>query len=68
MGTVAKSIVERGQMYTPDAQLYARAHSMLGTCTSIKGGGVKLVLWVQTSQRDVFKLIYFDTFRVTHCA
>ena len=60
MGTVAKPIVERGKMYTPDAQLHARVHSRLGTCTSIKSGEVKLVLWVQTSQRDVFKLIYFD--------
>jgi hypothetical protein len=35
VGTVAKSIVERGQMYTPDAQLYARTHSMLETVNTI---------------------------------
>ena len=51
-GTITKSnfkIVERGKFDIPNTQIHDRSHSWLGTDTSIKSGGAKLVLWAQTS-------------------
>jgi len=48
--TVPKSnrkIVESGKIDTPN--IHDRSLSWLGTCTSIKSGGIKLVSWGQTS-------------------
>ena len=52
VGTILKSnikIVERGNIDTPNTQLHDSSLSWLGTGTSIKSGGVKRVLWTQTS-------------------
>ena len=46
VGTVPKynrKIVKRGKFDTPNTQKHDRAPTWLGTCTSIKNGGVKLV-------------------------
>ena len=46
--TIQKSnlkIVERGKNDPPNKQIHDRSISWLGTGTSIKSGGVKLVLW-----------------------
>jgi hypothetical protein len=40
--------VERDKIDTPNIQVHDRSLSWLGTDTSIKSGGDKLVLWVQT--------------------
>jgi hypothetical protein len=48
VGTIPKSnieIVERGKIYTTNAQIHDSSLPWLGTDTSIKSGGVKLVLW-----------------------
>jgi len=42
-------IVERDKINTPNTQTHDRSTSWLYTSTSIKSGGVKLVLWTQTS-------------------
>ena len=47
MGTIPKSnikIVERGKIDIPKTQIHDYSLSWLGTDTSIKSGGVKLVL------------------------
>jgi hypothetical protein len=52
VGTVLKSnlkIVERGKMDNPNTYIHDKAFPWLGTGTLIKSGGVKLVLWTQTS-------------------
>jgi hypothetical protein len=52
VGTVPKSnikIVERGKIDTLNTLIHDCLLSCLGTVTSIKSGGVKLVLWAQTS-------------------
>jgi len=52
VGIVPKSnikIIERGKIDTPNTKIHDRSLSWLGTGTSIKSGGVKLVLWTQTS-------------------
>jgi hypothetical protein len=44
--TIAKSnikIVERGKIDTPNTQIHDTSLSWLGTDTSLKGGGVKVV-------------------------
>jgi hypothetical protein len=41
-------IVERRTIDTPNTQIHDRPLSWLGTGTSIKSAGVKLVLFVQT--------------------
>ena len=46
-GTIPKSkdeMVERGNITTSSTQIHDRLLSMLGTGTSIKSGGAKLVL------------------------
>ena len=59
-GTVPKSnikIVERDTVDTPNTQIHNRSLSWLGTGTSIKSGGAKIVLWAQTSPpRERMKL------------
>jgi hypothetical protein len=40
-------IVERGKSDTTNTQIRDRSISWFGTGTSIKSGGIKLVLWVQ---------------------
>jgi len=40
--------VHRGKNDTPYTQIHDRSLSWLGIGSSIKGGGVKLVLWIQT--------------------
>ena len=50
--TIAKSnrkIVERGKIDTPNSQIHDRSISWFGTVTSVISGGVKLVLWAQSS-------------------
>jgi hypothetical protein len=42
-------MTERGQIYTTNIQIHDHSLSWLGTGTSIKHGGVKLVLWTQIS-------------------
>jgi len=37
-------VVERGKIDTPSTKIFDRTLSLLGTGTSIKSGGVKLVL------------------------
>ena len=52
VGTVPKSnrkIVERMKIDTRITQIHDGSLSTLGTATSIKRGGVKLVLWTQES-------------------
>jgi len=54
VGTIPKSntcikIEERGKMYTLNIQIHDRSLSRLGTDTSIKDGGVKLVLLAKIS-------------------
>ena len=54
VGTVPKSnikIVQRDKIDTTKTQIrvHDRSISWLGTDTSIKSGGVKLVLWTQVS-------------------
>jgi len=45
-----RKIVERGKLNnTPNTQINDRSLSWLGTCTSIKSGCVKLVLWAKIS-------------------
>ena len=47
VGTVPKynrTVVERGNIDTLNTEIHDRLPSWLGTDTSIKGGGVKLVL------------------------
>ena len=52
VGTISKSnikIVERGKINTTNTPIHVHSLSCLGTGTSIKSGGVLLVLWTQTS-------------------
>jgi hypothetical protein len=42
--------VEWGKIDTPNTQIYGRSLSWLGTGTSVKSGGVKLVLWTQKTR------------------
>ena len=54
VGPIPKSnikIVERGKIDNPNTQIHDCSLSWLplGTCTLIKSGGVRRVLWVQTS-------------------
>jgi len=52
VGTISKSnikIVDRGEIDTSNTQIHYRSLSWLGTDTSMKNGGAKLVLWAQTS-------------------
>jgi hypothetical protein len=54
VGPIPKSnikIVERGKIDSPNTQIHDCSLSWLplGTCTLIKSGGVRRVLWVQTS-------------------
>ena len=42
-------IVERDKINTTNTPIHDYSFSCLGTGTSIKGGGVLLVLWTQTS-------------------
>ena len=52
--TIPKSnirIVERGKSDIPNTQIHDRSLSWIGTGISIKSGGVKLVLWAQSSPR-----------------
>jgi hypothetical protein len=42
-------IVERGKTNTGNTQAQRRSLSLIDTGTSIKSGGIKLVLWTQTS-------------------
>ena len=42
-------IVERGKIDTPNTHINDRPLSWLGTGTTIKSGGIKLVLWTQTN-------------------
>ena len=39
--------VERGKIDTPNTQIHDSSLSWVGTGTSIKSGGVRLVLWLQ---------------------
>ena len=50
--TVPKSnikIVKRCKIDTPNLQIHDRSLSWLGTGTAIKSGGLKIVVWAQTS-------------------
>jgi len=52
VGTIPKSnitTVERDKIDTPNIKIHDRSFSWLGTGTSIKDGGVKLVWWTQTN-------------------
>jgi hypothetical protein len=52
IGTIPNSnikIVERGKIDTPNTHINDRPLSWLGTGTTIKSGGIKLVLWTQTN-------------------
>jgi hypothetical protein len=42
-------IARRGEIDTPNTPVDDRSISVLGTCISIKGGGIKLILRAQTS-------------------
>ena len=44
-----KKKVEGAKFDTPNTHINDRSLSWLGTDTSIKSGGVKIVLWTQTS-------------------
>jgi len=41
-------IVERCKIDTPNTQIHNRSLSWIGTGTSIKSGGIEIVLWDQT--------------------
>lgn len=50
-GTRQKStgkILERGKIYTHKTQIHDRSRAWFGTGTSMKSGGVELVLWTDT--------------------
>ena len=47
---------------TPKTHIHDRSLSWLGTGTSIKSGGVKLVLWAQNSPISKIKIIFIDGF------
>ena len=52
VGIVPKAnskIAERSKIDAPKTQIHDGALSCPGACTSIKGGGVKLIVWAQTS-------------------
>ena len=58
VGRIAKSnikIVERGKMDTPNTQIHDHSLSCLGTGLLINSGGVKLILWAQTSLQNTPK-------------
>ena len=62
VGTIPKSntcikIEERGKMYTLIIQIHDRSLSRLGTDTSIKDGGVKLVLLAKISSLSEIMLL-----------
>ena len=42
-----REIIERDQIGTPNMQIHDRSFYWVSTGTSIKNGGVKLVLWTQ---------------------
>jgi hypothetical protein len=42
-------IAERSEIDAPKTQIHDGALSCPGACTSIKSGGVKLIVWAQTS-------------------
>ena len=42
-------MVERGKIDTTNTQILDYSFSWLGTDTSLKRGGIKLVLWAQAS-------------------
>ena len=53
--TIPKSnaeIVKRGKIDTPNRQIHGRALSWFGTGTLIKSGGIKLVVWGQSGDKQ----------------
>jgi hypothetical protein len=50
---IEKNRRKRSKIDTPNTQIHDRSLSSLGTDTSINSGGVKLVLWIQTSPLSV---------------
>ena len=42
-----RKIVERGKINTPSTLIQDSSISWLGTSTSIKSGGLKLILWIK---------------------
>ena len=53
-------IAERGKIKTSNTQIHDRSLTWLGTGTSIKSGGVKIVLWAHNL--SLYKLIYHAEF------
>ena len=43
-----RKIVDKDEIDTPNTQIHDGSLHWLGTCTSIKSGGVNLVLWTLT--------------------
>ena len=50
---------KRQSRYPYHTHIHDRSLSSLGAGTSIKSGGVKLVVWVQASSFGYFLIIYF---------
>jgi hypothetical protein len=55
-------IVERDKIKTSNTQIHDHSLSWLGTGTSIKSGGVKIVLWAHNLSLYMYKLIYHAEF------
>ena len=54
VGTIPKSNIKRkenGKIDTPNTQIYDCSLSWLGTDTSIKSGGVKLLVQIHSSKK-----------------
>jgi len=67
VGTIPKSninIAERGKINTPNTQIHDRSLS-LGTDTSIKSGGFKLILWTQTSHITGRTVLYVKCIHIS---
>jgi hypothetical protein len=58
-------MIERGKIDTHKTHIHDRSLSGLGTGTSIKGGGIKLVLWTLTLyDLSYLKVMCFWKFRL----
>ena len=57
-------ISERGKIDTPNTQIHDQSLS-LGTDTSITSGGVKLVLWTQTSHITGRTVLYVKCIHIS---
>jgi len=62
-----RKFIEKGKNDTHNTPQHDRSLSWLGTITSIKNDGVKLVLWVQICLLFVDHCLSFCTFSFDYC-